>query len=482
MKNPLTAATPTTAGSKTVSEALNDVPMSSFHRRAALTAGMGYFTDAYDLTVIAIVLTLLKNQFHPSVAAISLVGSSALLAAFAGSIVFGRIADLLGRKSVYGLEAAIMAVAALASAFSPNIAWLIAIRFVLGFGVGGDYPVSAVLLSEYGNRRDRGRLITFTNVLFFAGAVTGPILALALLRLGVSHEVLWRLLLGLGALPALVVIYFRRTMPESPRYTAQVRGRSEAAAVELRRYSDGQVHLAGVEAEQRAHRGLGALLRDRRMLLLLLGTCGAWFMFDYFVYGTGVAQQLLLKSIAPGATFQTIVAIQLLIAVSCSGTGALVGLALIDRVGHRRLLVVAMLGQMVTALVLGGIPGLTATLGPFLALYGLISFFTALAGAGIGVIPAEVYPVEARTTGHGLSAGFGKLGAFVFAELVPTINAGLGLRGVLLIGAATSIVAVVLLLVFVPEGSGRTLEELTTSLDSSSRGKATRARVPVEAA
>jgi PHS family inorganic phosphate transporter-like MFS transporter len=467
MDETMDAAPGTSVGSApapTVSAALNQASLSRFHLRACLTAGMGYFTDAYDLTVISVVLLLLRNQFHPSAGAIALVGSTALLAAFVGAIVFGRVADLVGRKSVYGLEAAIMAAGAVASAFSTSIWWLIGIRFLLGIGIGGDYPVSAVLLAEYANRRDRGRLVTSTNVLFFAGSVAGPILALVLLRTGLSHELVWRLLLGLGALPALVVLYLRRTMPESPRYTAQVEGRAGQAASALSAYSAGRLRFGEVGPERRPRPALRRLAYAR-FLLLLLGTCGAWFMYDYFVYGTGITQQLLLQSVAPAAGIEELVAIQLILAVVCSGTGALLGLAVVDRVGHRRLVVAAMTGQLLAGAALGAVPGVTHALAGFVALYGLISFFTALAGAGIGVMPAEVYPVESRTTGHGLSAGFGKLGAFVWAELVPLINADLGLRGVMLIGAATSVAGIALLLALVPEGAGRTLEELAAPLD-----------------
>ena len=143
-------------------------------------------------------------------------------AAFIGAFVFGRVADLIGRKHVYWLVAAIMVVAALGSALAPSFWVLIGFRFLLGLGVGGDYPVSAVLMTEYANRKDRGRMVGLVFSTQALGLVIGPLVALGLLGAGTSSDVGWRVLLGLGAVPAAAVLYLRRRMPESPRYQAQV--------------------------------------------------------------------------------------------------------------------------------------------------------------------------------------------------------------------------------------------------------------------
>ena len=198
------------AAGQGVAEALNEAPLGRFHLRVLLTAGTGFFTDAYDLFIIGVALALIKVEYHPSPFVIGLVGSTALIAALIGATVFGRIADVFGRKAVYGLEAGLMAVAAVGSAFSPNLVWLIAWRFVLGIGIGGDYPVSAVIMSEYSNRKNRGRLVSMVFSMQALGLIMGPVVALVILALGVNHDIAWRLMLGLGAIPALGVIYLRR--------------------------------------------------------------------------------------------------------------------------------------------------------------------------------------------------------------------------------------------------------------------------------
>src|SRR6202020_3316704 len=106
-----------------------------------------------------------------------------------------RFADVVGRKRVYWMVAAIMVVGALGSAVSPSFWILIVFRFVLGFGVGGDYPVSAVLMSEYANRRDRGRLVGMVFSTQALGLIVAPLIALALLGGGVSDSLAWRIML-----------------------------------------------------------------------------------------------------------------------------------------------------------------------------------------------------------------------------------------------------------------------------------------------
>ncbi|MGH9095882.1 MAG: MFS transporter, partial [Acidimicrobiales bacterium] len=135
-------------GSPSVTDLLNEAPRSKFHRRTVLVSGVGFFTDSYDLFVISTVSTIVAVQWHLSTLQTSWVTGSAILGAFFGAIIFGRIADVLGRKWVYTGVAVIMMVGALLSAIAPSFIWLVAARFMLGLGIGGDYPVSAVLMSE----------------------------------------------------------------------------------------------------------------------------------------------------------------------------------------------------------------------------------------------------------------------------------------------------------------------------------------------
>ena len=248
-----------------VIEAINEARLSRFHAKAIFVSGMGFFTDAYDLFIIGVASTLLAKQWHLSATQTGLINSMTLLGAFLGACVLGRLADLLGRKRIAVFDASVMVVFALASAVAPSFIFLVGFRFLLGFGVGGDYPVSAVLMSEYANRRDRGRLVGLVFAMQALGTVAGYIAGLVLIWAGVDHDLLWRILLGLGAVPSALVLYARLRMPESPRYLAQVKGDGRSAADGVRRFSGGQVVATGT-ARAAERISLRQFLSDRRLL------------------------------------------------------------------------------------------------------------------------------------------------------------------------------------------------------------------------
>jgi len=358
--------------------ALDEASLSRFHLRAVLVSGMGFFTDAYDLFIIGIASTLIAKEWNLSSGQLALLNSTMLGAAFLGAMVFGRFADLAGRKRVYWLVAVIMVVAALGSALSPSYWVLIAFRFVLGFGVGGDYPVSAVLMSEYANRKDRGKLVGMVFGTQALGLIVGPLVALSLLGAGASNDVAWRTMLALGAVPAAAVVYLRRKMPESPRYQIQVQGQAEQAASQISSFTRGQV------------------------------------------------------------------------------------------IGHRRLQLTGFAVMGLCFLIIAAVPGMTTTVAPFLLVYGVSYFFTEFGpNMTTFVMPSEIYPVEMRATGHGISAGVGKLGAFIGVFLFPVLNSSLGLRGTLLLTAGVSVLGFALTLVL-PEPAGRSLEDIAADTPAAS--------------
>jgi PHS family inorganic phosphate transporter-like MFS transporter len=445
----------------TVSQLLDDAPRSRFHRRAVVVSGGGVVTDAYDLFVISTVAVLVQSQWNLSTTQVSWVQGTAILGAFIGAIVFGRVADLAGRKRAYGLVAAIMIVGAVASAVAPGFWWLVVSRFVLGVGIGGDYPVSAVLMSEYANRKDRGRLVGMVFSMQAVGLVVGPVVAMALLGGGVSHQLTWRLLLGLGAVPAAAVLYLRMKMPESPRYQAQVHGTHERAITELASYSDGVIGKAAVRSEQTARRPLGDLVTDRRLLRLVVATAGSWFLFDYAYYGNTLSLPAILKAVDTTASLTTKLALTLALFAGFAVPGYLLAVARMDRIGHRRLQLVGF-GVMAAAfLALATIGPLTSVMGLFIAVFGLSYFFVEFGpNTTTFVIPSEVFPTRLRSTGHGIAAGVGKLGAFVGVFAVPRLQSAIGLRGMLGVAAGAAAIGFLLTRVL-PEAGNRTLDEVS---------------------
>ena len=261
----------------------------------------------------------------------------AILGAFVGAFTFGRIADVIGRKKVYVTVAVIMIFGAVASAFAPDFLFLVIARLVLGLGIGGDYPVSAVLMSEYSNRQDRGRLVGLVFSMQALGLIVGPLIALILLSSGIGDGLVWRILLGLGAIPAAAVVYLRSKMPESPRYLAQVQGESARAAKDLERFSEGVITESTKTNTSAERLRLRQFLADPRMLRLLLGTAGAWFLFDYAYYGNTLSLPAILKDVNPAASLETKLLWSLGMFVIFAVPGYLLAVAKMDRIGHRKL-------------------------------------------------------------------------------------------------------------------------------------------------
>ena len=441
-----------------IDRVLDEAPTGRFHRKVVLVSGVGFFTDAYDLFVISTVAVLASSQWHLTTAETSWVTGAALLGAFLGAFAFGRIADLLGRKVVYILVAAIMAFGALTSALAPNWELLVAARFVLGVGIGGDYPVSAVLMSEYSNRKDRGRLVGMVFSMQAVGLIVGPLIALLLLASGVGHQLTWRLLLAFGAIPVAAVVYLRSRIPESPRFRSQVKGATEAAASELGSFSGLEVEAAD-SSRRSPLMTLGAFVRDRRMIVLVLGTAGTWLLFDYAYYGNTLSLPTILKEVSPHASLTVKLLWTLGLFVVFAVPGYLLGLLRMDRIGHKRLQLIGFSVMAVAFASLAAFGRLTTMVVPFLFVFGISYFFVEFGpNMTTFVLPSEVFPVNMRTTGHGIAAGMGKLGAFIGVFLVPALQKSIGLRGMLLV-AAIAAVGGFLLTLPLPEPARRSLEE-----------------------
>jgi MFS family permease len=349
-----------------------------------------------------------------------------------------------------------MIVGALASAFALNFVWLVVARFVLGLGIGGDYPVSAVMMSEYSNRDDRGRLVGLVFSMQALGLIVGPLVGLILLASGIDHDLVWRLLLGFGAIPAAAAIYMRSKMPESPRYLAQIAERENGLRPPV---ETGSAQLPVGPSRS----GIVALLRDRRLLLLLIGTAGSWFFFDYAYYGNTLSLPAIMKGVDPNASLITKLALTLAMFVVFAVPGYLLAVWRMDRIGHRRLQLTGFAAMAVLFLILGAVRQLTTEIGPFVALFGVSYFFVQFGpNTTTFVLPSEVFPVRMRTTGHGISAGIGKLGAFAGVFLVPQLQAHIGLRGMLAVAAGAAVLGICTTWIL-PEPARRDLEELATA-------------------
>ena len=184
------------------------------------------------------------------------------------------------------------------------------------------------------------------------------------------------------------------------------------------------------------------------------GTAGCWFLLDYAYYGNTISTPQIISLISPHASQTATIAIQLAIFSVAALPGYLLAIARMDRIGHRRLQLAGFVAMGACFAVIGLVPGMTTAVVPFLLVYG-ISYFFAEFGPNITtfVLPGELFPTRLRATGHGISAGVGKLGAFIGVFMFPVLQHALGLRGTLLLTAGISALGALLTLVL-PEPAG----------------------------
>jgi MFS family permease len=437
---------------------MDESRITAHHWKIMLISGMGFFTDAYDLFIIGVVMTLIKPLWHVQPLEESLVESTALLAAALGALLFGRVADMLGRKRIYGFEVLVLAAGAIACAFAPNILWLIGLRFILGVGIGGDYPVSATIMSEYSGKRHRGLMVTLVFAMQAAGLIFGPLFAAALLSTNLSHDIIWRILAGFGAVPALAVFWARRKLKETPRFLAANQMQEDDAGKIIR--------IDTAAAEQRVAvsfwDGFHRLVSDDKLLLRLIGASGAWFLMDAAYYGNTVSSPLVLSALGGTHTLLQKTLTQLGIFAVFAVPGYAVAVLTMDRLGRKTIQNLGFAMMAIAFALLALIPNIEKMVMPFLIIYGFSFFFTEFGpNATTFVYPSEIFPVRVRTTAHGVAAATGKLGGFLGVFLFPYLMHWKGMSGAESAAAIASVAGLILTAFTLPEPKGKSLEELS---------------------
>jgi len=476
-------------------KSIDSLKLTFNHIKIWYTAGMGFFTDAYDLFIIGSILATVIDAYkyagitipgfteyligHNSAFWTGLLTSSAIWTAILGQLIFGYLGDVWGRKKVYGVEATLLSLGAFLSALAWNLPSFIAFRMLMGFGIGGDYPISATIMSEYANVKDRGKLVALVFANQGLGSVTAAAVGIGS-ALVLPPDIAWRVMAGIGAIPAATVIYLRRKVPETPRYSLLAKGNIEEAQ------KAAQILGTKLDADKPIiAKRIGLKDFFSKYGQILLGTAGTWFILDIAFYGTGTYSAPVLTPIF-GSPFPSHVTAPLplsefqadLARVLFSGAipflvgffGYFTAVALMDRLGRK---VIQMQGFIMMAIIYaivasiaitnskGAIAGFTIPATAAFAIYSLSFFFIDFGpNTTTFVIPAEVYPVRYRTTGHGISAASGKLGAAITTYLFPSLVASIGVKNILIMLAILSVIGATLTWAFVPEPKHKPLEEV----------------------
>jgi len=437
---------------------LDEAKPSGMHWKIMFISGMGFFTDAYDLFIIGVVMTMLRPLWHVGKLEESLVESTALLASAFGALLFGRVADMVGRKRIYGIEVLVLAAGAIGCAFAGNIWWLIGLRFILGVGIGGDYPVSAIIMSEYAGKASSGMMVTMVFAMQAAGLIVGPLFASALLLTRMPQDIIWRILLAFGAVPALAVYWSRRHLKETPRFL-HASGQEEDDKGKLVRAKHFDEKHHSVSFWDGFHR----LVNDNKLLARLVGVSFAWFLMDFAYYGNTVSSPLVLSALGAHDSLLKKTLTQLVIFAVFAAPGYAGAILLMDRLGRKIIQSLGFAMMAVAFAVMALVPNIEKRIVPFVVIYGISFFFTEFGpNATTFVYPSEVFPVRVRSTGHGIAAAMGKLGGFIGVFTFPFLMHWHGLLAAESGAAMVSAFGLVTTLALLPETKGKSLEELAS--------------------
>ncbi|MFD6161195.1 MFS transporter [Nocardia sp. NPDC060256] len=206
---------------------LDELPVRPIHRKLVALVGAGLFFDLYELFLAGTITGVLKQEMHLSTFQLSGILASAFAGQFLGALVIGRLSDVFGRRRMFMINIALYSGFTLLGAFSPNIMFLMATRFLAGLGIGAEMTVSDTYLSEVVPPQVRGRMIAMAYTIGFCAVPTVGFLAKWLVPLQPFGVDGWRWLFVIGGLGAAVVVVARRDMPESPHWLARQQNKTQ---------------------------------------------------------------------------------------------------------------------------------------------------------------------------------------------------------------------------------------------------------------
>jgi MFS transporter, putative metabolite:H+ symporter len=434
------------------------LPPSRWSVRARVIVGFATFFDGFDGLALAYVLPALFPLWHIAPQQAGLLFTAGATGQMLGAIFFGRLAERWGRLPVTMLTIAIFSLASLACAFAWNYDSLISLRFVQGLGLGGEVPVAATYIAELSKAQTRGKFVLVYEMLFAVG-----IFVCALIGAWVVPSFGWQYLFVVGAIPAVIPLFLRRTLLESPRWLVSQGRLSEAAQVvtqiekaivaEGKKLDEPKALPIRARVEKAGFKDLFKGMYFGRTLL-------AWFTsFTVGFIAHGTTQWL-------PSLYATVFHLPLATALRYGLVGsaaAMIGTVyvalLIDKFGRKTWFMINLIGGAAAFATLYFVGASTAA--NLLIFASIAVFFAAPNVNMIYLYTPELFPTRLRSTGCGTGGVFLRIGNATAPAFVGFILAGEGINGVYLMLAAVAIFAAVMMLVFGIETRHRVLEELS---------------------
>ncbi|CAO3648587.1 unnamed protein product [Mucor fragilis] len=433
-------------------EEIDNAEFGWFHIRACIVSGIGFFTDAYDIFAINLVSTMIgfvyfsannnKTPYNVDTA----IKVSCSVGTVVGQLAFGYLADRVGRKRMYGVELIIIIVGTVGQALAGNgpaaSFWGVITfwRIIVGIGIGGDYPLSSVITSEFATTKRRGAMMAAVFAMQGIGQLSAGLVGLictaafqsAIKADPTKLDFVWRLVIGLGAVPGVCALYYRLTIPETPRFTIDVEQKVEKGIRDAKAfiekgasagdYTD-NIAIARTNTSPKAswsdfRRHFGQWQNGK----ILLGTAYSWFALDVAWYGLGLNNSIILGAIGFGsdsdpytAVFRTCVG-NIIINLLGSVPGYWISVFTIDKLGRKTIQIMGFTMLTIMFVILGfGYEKILATSQVlFIVLYTITQlFFNFGPNTTTFIVPGECFPTRYRSTAHGISAASGKVGAIV---------------------------------------------------------------------
>ncbi|MEU1806606.1 MFS transporter [Streptomyces sp. NPDC019937] len=430
----------------TRARSLDEAPVTGFHRRMVAVAMGGPFCDGYLLGIMGVALSLITPALSLDTMWEGLIAASVLVGVFIGGVVFGPITDRVGRHLMYVLNLMTFVVFSALQFFVTEAWQLLGLRLLIGIAIGADYPIASALTTELVPRKIRGPALSGLVLAWWVGY--GVSYWAGWLLLGTGDDA-WRWMLASGAVPAVIFMFFRTGVPESPRWLAS-RGRVEEAKEVVRRHLRQEVSTEELLAEsgrpQRGGSGLGNLVEIfRRGYAVPALFCSVFWICQVApAFAVRSFQPQMLESFGVGSTFG---ASALITTIAVAGTA--VGLLVVNRIGRRPLLIGSFACINVCLIALIVLPPHYAFL--VVALFAGFQFFEA-AGSGLQfVYPSELFPTDLRATGVGVATAMSRVGSASSTFLLPMLTTDFGVRGTLAMGVGITLIGLVACIVLAPE-------------------------------
>ena len=440
-----------------VLERLEALPVGRFHYKLLLVTGLGWLFDSMDTGLIAFILPVLAKEWGLAPGQMGLIGSIGLIGMALGAVISGTVADRIGRKKVFTITVLLYSIASAFCALSWNYQSLLVFRFLVGFGLGGELPVAATLVSEYAPSRVRGRFIVLLESFWGLGWIAAACIAYFFIPVYG-----WRMAFLIGALPALYVCLIRLHMPESVRYLL-TRGRVDEAR-ETVLSLEKQLHVPSAlftgETEpvpvvaKASFRELWKKPFMSRTIMLWL----VWFGINFSYYGIFMWLPSLVfqQGFTVVKTFEYV-----LIMTLAQLPGYYCAAWLVDKIGRKYTLSAFLLFSGVASYFFGH-----ASTAATLMMWGsVMSFFNLGAWGVLYTYTPEQYPTAIRALGSGWAAGFGRFGGMAAPMMVGALLArSFGFASVFYMFALVFAAVAVIVLSLGVESKQKDLESLSDEL------------------